>query len=69
LKRNCGLFKMPVSNIWIFKGQEVHFLTLEDGTDMLSPNVLKKITTRRCVISQKCADLIKIAVETWNQGQ
>jgi hypothetical protein len=38
-------------------------MTLEDGTDTLSRN----ITTRRCVISHKSADLISIAAEAWNQ--
>ena len=32
--------------------------TLEDGTDTLSRNVGKGLTIRRCIISQKSADLI-----------
>jgi hypothetical protein len=39
--------------------KSVYFLTLEDGTDTLSRNV-GKITTRRCVIPQKSADLNSI---------
>jgi hypothetical protein len=30
-------------------------LTLEDGTDRLSRNVSKELTTNRCVITQKSA--------------
>ena len=53
----------------IFKGQEVQeqkkrfffdFLTLDDGAYTLSRNVGKGFTIRRCVISQKSADLINI---------
>jgi hypothetical protein len=44
------------------------FLTLEDGTDTLSRNVSKGITTWRCVTPQKSADLISIAAEAWNHG-
>jgi hypothetical protein len=42
--------------------------TREDGTDTLSRNVGKQLTTQRRVTSQKSADIINIAGEVWNQG-
>jgi len=43
----------------------VKILTLEDGTDRLSRNVGKKLTTARCVIPQKIAVLISLSCLPW----
>jgi len=50
-----------------FKGQG-EFLTFQDGTDRLSQNVGKELTTVRCPSYQKRADPIYIAAETWNHA-
>jgi len=49
------------------KGQES--LSLEDGTDSLPRNVGKKLTTTRCVTTQKSAVLIHVAAEDWNHAE
>jgi hypothetical protein len=50
---------------WIIT-QPVVATMLEDGTNRLSPKGQYSITTLRCVISQKSADLIYFTVEAWN---
>ena len=51
----------------LVKGQG-SVLSLEGGTDRMSRNVGKKLTTTR-VITQKSAVLIHIAAEAWNQAE
>ena len=47
----------------------VDFLTVEYGTDRMSRNVGREFTIRRCVISQRSANLMYIAAKAWNHGQ
>jgi hypothetical protein len=40
------------------------FLTLEEGTDTLPRNVVKELTSIRCVMSQNRAELVFFAAES-----
>jgi len=56
----------------IFKGQEIQddsfldFLTLEDGTDRLSRNVVKALALHAAWYPTRARDLSYIAAEAWN---
>jgi hypothetical protein len=59
---HSSLYKLHSSTAIFLFG----FLTLEDGTNRLSENVGKKLTTIRWSEAQESADLIYFVVGAWN---